>query len=167
MADWNRGDCMIRTKDNRAVSVPPAIVPVSVDQLRLDKENPRLAALRTPGSQREIVKILWNEMAVDEIALSIAANGYFKEEPLTVIPENPGRKNPDRDNFIVVEGNRRLAAVLILGDDKLRAEVGANDIPHPGPEILRDLEKLPVSIYDTREEIWEYLGFRHINGAQE
>ncbi|MGA8222514.1 MAG: hypothetical protein WB780_12740 [Candidatus Acidiferrales bacterium] len=142
------------------------IVRVPVEHLRLDKENPRLAALEEGTSQRDLAKLLWNEMAVDELALSIAANGYFEEEPLIVIPESPGRKNPDTDTFVVVEGNRRLAAVLVLRDRSLREELEVSDIPQVTPEKLRALETLPVSIYDTREELWEYFGFRHINGPQ-
>jgi hypothetical protein len=146
----------------------PVIVRVPVEHLKLDRENPRLAALASEDgpSQRELAKLLWDEMAVDELALSIAANGYFEEEPLIVIPERPGRKDPDTDTFVVVEGNRRLAAVLFLRDRTLREELKVSDIPEVTPERLRDLEKLPVSIYDTKEELWEYFGFRHINGPQ-
>ena len=145
---------------------PPAIVRVPVANLRLDHENPRLAAVGSEGTQNQLAGKLWDEMAVDELALSIAANGYFEEEPLIVIPEKSGRKHPDSDIFVVVEGNRRLAAVLILRDAKLRSSLGANDLPRLSSERLEALDRLPVSIYDTREELWEYFGFRHINGPQ-
>jgi hypothetical protein len=146
--------------------LPLAVVSVPLAHLRLDSENPRLAAIEGKNSQPELVKTLWNEMAVDELALSIAANGYFQEEPLIAIPEIPGRKNPETDKFIVVEGNRRLAAVLVLLNPQLREELGADDIPAISAARARDLQSLPVSIYDTREELWEYFGFRHINGPQ-
>ncbi len=53
---------------------------IPVRQLLFDPENPRMAsvAVRNP-SQKNLLKILWEEMAVDEIALSIASNGYFRE----------------------------------------------------------------------------------------
>ncbi len=157
---------MPRDSVQRSNLTSPAVVLVPVEHLKLDTENPRLAAIENASSQAQLVKTLWNEMAVDELALSITANGYFQEEPLIVIPERSGRKNPQTDTFVVVEGNRRLAAVLILRDPNLREELGANDIPQPTAERLRELQKLPVSIYDTREELWEYFGFRHINGPQ-
>lgn len=142
------------------------IVRAPTEHLRLDSENPRLAAIEPRRTQKDLLKALWDEMSVDELALSIAANGYFEEEPLIVIPEKPGKKDPERDVFIVVEGNRRLAAVLILRDRQIRKDLGITDLPELSREGLADLDKVPVSIYDTREELWEYFGFRHINGPQ-
>jgi len=88
---------------------------MSVYRLLLDKDNPRLASGNGADTQFDILKLLWTEMAVDELVLSIAANGYFPEEPMFVIPEHP-TDDPNHENtrFVVVEGNRRLAAVLIL-----------------------------------------------------
>jgi len=158
---------MTRTHSpQRNVRPPLVIVAVPVGHLRLDHENPRLAAIGGEGSQRELTKKLWVEMAVDELALSIAANGYFEEEPLIVIPEKTGEKDPEDDVFIVVEGNRRLAAVLVLRSPELRRLLNADDLPELDADRLRSLDRLPVSIYDTREELWEYFGFRHINGPQ-
>ena len=78
---------------------------VSVDDLDFDSRNPRFVEYLTDPepSQKDLLRILWQEMAVDELALSIAASGYFDHEPLFVTTEN-GR-------FVVIEGNRRLAAV--------------------------------------------------------
>ncbi len=92
---------------------------VEVDDLLLDPKNPRLASndLEDP-TQEDLVKILWQQMAVDELLLSIAANGYFPEERLFVIPSDES------------EGNWRLAAVKLLRDEGLRQDVGAT-----GPEI--------------------------------
>jgi hypothetical protein len=148
------------------VDTAPVIERVPIAHLRLDKENPRLAAIQGESTQKGLIKKLWDEMAVDELALSIAANGYFEEEPLIVIPEKSGNKDPQEDIFTVVEGNRRLAAVLILRDANLRQTLGATDLPAITSEAARRLDELPVSIYDTREELWEYFGFRHINGPQ-
>ena len=76
--------------------------------LLLDPENPRLASGEGANLQEEIIGILWREMAVDEVAFSIAANGFFPEEPLFVVPGDP-KKAGQRGKYIVVEGNRRLA----------------------------------------------------------
>jgi hypothetical protein len=139
---------------------------VPLSHLVLDRENPRLASEDTDVTKTELIRILWTEMAVDEVALSIAANGYFPEEPLFVIPEKSGKADPEKDHFIVVEGNRRLAAVLLLRNPKLRAEIRA-DLPPLDVAAQEQLERLPVSIYDNRKELWQYLGFRHINGPKE
>lgn len=106
-------------------------------------------------------------MAVSELALSIAANGFFKEEPLFVIPQNPREKDPAKQIFTVVEGNRRLTAVLLLTDDALRRKVKATDLPELTKERKEQLKELPVSIYPNKESLWEYFGFRHVNGPKE
>jgi hypothetical protein len=138
------------------------ITPKPIEQLELDEENPRLAsASEEPDTQRALLKVLWDEMAVDEVALSIAANGFFQEEPLFVIP-----KRGTSDKYIVVEGNRRLAAVRLLRDAALRKYVGAEDLPPISAEARKRLDQLPVSVYPNRKSLWEYFGFRHINGPQ-
>ena len=52
---------------------------IAVDRLLFDEENPRLASSRDASSQNDLLKILWTEMAVDKVALSVAANGFFPE----------------------------------------------------------------------------------------
>jgi len=94
-------------------------------------------------------------MAVDELALSIAASGYFDYEPLFATEEN--------GKWYVIEGNRRLAAVKLLLDAQKRKDLGATDIPRITPTAQRALEELPV-IKTTRERAWQYLGFKHVNG---
>lgn len=133
------------------------------DNLKLDIQNPRIASITNDKtlSQDELVKLLWTEMAVAEIALSIAVNGYFSGEPLFVVPAKETGK------YIVVEGNRRLAAVRILLKDDLRREIKATELDENIlEENLQTLELLPVVKYNTREELWKYLGFRHINGPK-
>jgi hypothetical protein len=71
---------------------------IEVDELFLDPRNPRLTELdlgRNP-SQTDILKALWDHMAVDEVALSIAENGFYRHEPLYAARES-GKLN-------VVEG---------------------------------------------------------------
>ena len=112
------------------------------------------------ADQETLLKTLWMEGSLDELAWSIAKNGYFPEEPLFVINE---AANGD-DNFIVVEGNRRLATVKLLRDPQLQKKLHATDIPALRPNIRKQLETLPVSEYPDRQSLWTYLGFRHVNG---
>src|SRR5262245_33943737 len=138
------------------------IAAIPVEKLLLDYENPRLASGRDVTNQDDIVKLLWTEMSVDEVAFSIAANGFFEEENLFAIPQNPKEKDEKKKRYIVVEGNRRLAAVRLLRDDALRQKVRATDLPKLSAKAKDALSTLPVSIYDTRKDLWEYFGFRHI-----
>ncbi len=129
--------------------------------LRLDKENPRLAAGPGGNTQDALIGILWSEMDAEEIALSILANGFLPEEPLLVYKEK------GREEYVVVEGNRRLAAVRVLREDSLRRKVGATQLPRLTNKQFHDLDALPVSIYPDRKSLWKYTGFRHINGPKQ
>jgi hypothetical protein len=130
------------------------IIKMAVSKLLFDVRNPRLVEFNEINSQsteEQTIKVLWEAMDVRELVLSIAASGYFKNEPLIVSQED-GRN-------IVLEGNRRLAAVkVILNPDLVKA-----DIPSIEQSIKDSLRELPVMIA-TREEAWRYLGFKHVNG---
>ena len=134
----------------------PAVTRFAIDQLRFDRRNPRLF-LDGELDESDLVERLWKEFAVDELALSIASNGYFEHEPLFVAPEN--------GKLVVVEGNRRLAAVRILVDGTLRAKVGASDLPTITSARRKELATLPA-IECERQSIWQYVGFKHVNGPQ-
>ena len=142
------------------------IVDIPTEQLLLDPENPRLGRRGEENSQSDLVEILWREMAVNEVALSIAANGFFRSEPLFVIAQNPEETDPKKRRYIAIEGNRRLAAVRLLCDDKLREQVKASDLPSISEEIREQLRRLPAIVYPSRESLWTTVGFRHINGIK-
>ncbi len=129
---------------------------VAVDELNLDTKNPRLAG-HEELTQDELIEKLWREYAVDEIAMSIAANGFFQHEPLFV--------DDDNGKLIVVEGNRRLVAVKILTDPELRSRFKVTDFDNASEERLEELATLPI-IRCARENVWHYIGFKHVNGPQ-
>ena len=125
-----------------------------VAELVFDVKNPRLVEYDLAGSpsEAEIIEVLWRAMDVREVMLSIAASGFFQHEPLFVSEEG-GKK-------IVIEGNRRLAAVKVLLDPTL---IEASDIPAIDEAAKEALRRLPV-ILSTREAAWQYIGFKHVNG---
>jgi hypothetical protein len=134
---------------------PPALLPLN--RLLFDSGNPRLRvdSIENP-TQKELFDILWRDFAVDELVASISANGFFTYEPLFVEPYG--------DDYIVIEGNRRLAAVKALTRD-FDVPTSATSIPKLTAAELRKLENLPAHI-TTRSEIWQYVGFKHVNGPQ-
>ena len=140
----------------------PEVTELPIDQLLLDKANPRLASLITQDepTQDDLVQVLWTEMAVDEVAFSVAANGFYPNERLLLVKERGATK------FTVIEGNRRLAAVRLLRDERLRTKVGATSLPSITSDLRKTLGTLPVEIYPNRKALWAYLGFRHINGTK-
>lgn len=124
---------------------------VEIEKLLLDPQNPRLAefGISPETSQSDLLTTLWKELAVEEVAMSIAYSGYFPHEPLFVEEAPKGR-------YIVIEGNRRLAAVKLLLDGELRRRVRATNLPLISGQDAEDLKNLPV-IVTTREESWRYL----------
>ena len=126
-------------------------------ELLFDAKNPRLVELLDEDSptQEDLALILWENMAIDELVMSISASGYFPYEPLIAIKEN--------DHGIVIEGNRRLAALKLLLDPSLKKNVGATGIPKLGRKKQRDLLEVPV-VWTTRTDAWNYIGFKHVNG---
>ena len=82
-------------------------------------------------------------------------NHYFPYEPLFVIEE--------KGKLYVIEGNRRLAAVKILLSTKWQHQLKIKDLPRISDELRESLQDLPI-IRTDRESIWEYLGFKHVNG---
>lgn len=137
----------------------PSARPIPVGDLYLDPLNPRLAGfgLRVED-QAAILGVLWREMSVNELVDSIASTGYWPHEEIFAAPQG--------DRLVAIEGNRRLAAVKLLTDRSLRDEVGATGIPVISAANKAKLARLPVVIC-SREQIWEYVGFKHVNGPQE
>ena len=124
--------------------------------LHFDRENPRLAeyGITKTAKVDEVISILWDTMDIKELVQSIAASGYFEHEPLIVAEEN--------NKKIVIEGNRRLAAVKVLLKPDIVEEENWQ-IPTLSKSKLKKLERLPVKI-SGREEFWRYIGFKHVNG---
>ncbi len=130
------------------------ITSFEVSELAFDVRNPRMAEFDTVGGEPEVIKMLWEMMDVEELALSIAASGYFPHEPVIVAME--GGSN------VVIEGNRRLAAVKLLCQPAPGRDF--NDrIPRISPERRESLARIP-GLLSTREDAWRYLGFKHVNG---
>lgn len=125
-----------------------------VAELTFDVKNPRLLEfpLGSSPSDAEVMGVLWEAMDVREVMLSIAASGYFQHEPLIVAQED--------GKYIVIEGNRRLAAVRVLLDPTL---VEATDTPTIGKSAKQGLRQLPI-VVSTRQAAWQYIGFKHVNG---
>ncbi len=136
----------------------PEPVPKRPDELWLDPTNPRLAGHQASiEDQDKILAWLYREMAVSELVVSIATNGYWKHEELFA--------EQHEKRLVVLEGNRRLCAVKILLDPGLRARLRIADPPHLSDNVRKTLKELPV-IISTRDSVWDYIGFKHVNGPQ-
>lgn len=134
---------------------------ISLDNLILDDENPRLpiSFRKTERSKERIVNWLLEDASIIELMLAIGQNDFFIGEALLVI------KSTDTEKYIVVEGNRRLASLFLLTDSNI-AKIHTKKIE----KVLQETEfrptNIPCIIFNERSEVLQYLGYRHITGIK-
>ena len=135
------------------------VEPHRLGDLLLDPANPRFGGLNKNADQAQVTEFIVKQFGVDDVLASLATNGYFQSEPL--VARRDGQK------LVVVEGNRRLAACLILARDPR-----AKDVAHLRPEHVKQdwspETQVPVLVFDESEQgsLLPYLGVRHIVGSQ-
>jgi len=136
------------------------IVYKSSTDLVFDKENPRLVEFgASEYSEERLINLLWKEMAVDELVMSILAYGFFEHEPLYVMAGQNGK-------FIVLEGNRRLAAIRSLLNPDIVSGGKMDKFVEKISDSLRNslATHIPVIVLQSRQTAWQLLGFKHVNG---
>lgn len=149
-------------QDNEAeVAKPgdPTFTHVRPDDLRFDPSNPRFAGAGQGKSQEQIQKLLEEtpHLAIDLVP-SLLENGFIQYEPLVTRREG--------NEYVVVEGNRRLAAVR-----HIRSNAALYD-----PVQVARLDRIPVLVFPETEGAAQktaeaqqriYLGVRHLFGFRE
>lgn len=137
---------------------------VSVDWLKLDRQNPRLVGISARTTEESIVAQLYRGEELGELLQSIAANGYLDIEPLIVLLD------PADQKFTVLEGNRRLAAIRLFREPVLVESIANSErlkigMPEISPEALVTLAEVSVYRVPDRDDARSFIGFKHINGA--
>jgi hypothetical protein len=141
------------------------VTPWLVADLLLDGQNPRLPVDVHRASQTELLIYMERYYDLEELGWSMVEHGYFDEEPLLVVPTDPAS-----EQRIVLEGNRRLATLKLLCEEKARLSIGKqvwDAIAAAAAEKGHDLTHVPVRQYKTRQDLIEYLGFRHVSGLMQ
>ena len=141
------------------------ITKVPVERLRLDRESPRLAGEATEASDEWIAARLYLSAYLDELLLSFSANGYLDIEPLVVMAGH----DAEEGGLIVLEGNRRLAALRLLREPGLaRSIMSAENLRVSVPAVDVSLRATfdHVSVYRvaSRERARALIGFKHMKG---
>lgn len=139
---------------------------IDARNLLLDDSNPRFG-MQDPGSgQAELLDHIVAIFGIDDVLSSLSVNGYFEAEPLVC------RRQPDATTFVVVEGNRRLAACLILLEDerarnqpRRKAHFAARWRHHGQPPI-NPIPSILFGADEQQEAMLAYLGVRHIRSAK-
>lgn len=150
---------------------------ISLNNLFLDDENPRLPKSLQGSSEKEILEYMLLDASLIELMLAIGKNDFFPGEQLLVVKikeKEPKSKQEKKGNdkksvevsYKVIEGNRRLSAVKLLNNPSL-VSVQKTKIQQAVDEAEYKPTEIPCLIFNTAEEIHNYLGYRHITGIKE
>jgi len=139
----------------------------NLEELYLDPMNPRLGRNNTGQdvSQEKILGLM-KYFTLEELAISfLEGGGFWTHEALLVTEE----KLYGKSCLVVIEGNRRLAALKYLynaynGNAVSRKWQEIAQIACSQPELFT---KIPYYKVDSREEIEAFLGFRHVTGIKQ
>ena len=129
------------------------IGPVVVDDLVLDLDNPRFVDLNL-GDEDTMIDYLHANADLPELLLSILNSGYMDFEPIVV----------RRGDNVVLEGNRRVAALRLIKDSALRERLNIR-LPSAANEAAMPHEIRAVMV-NNAAEARKFIGFKHINGPQ-
>ena len=141
----------------------------TIDDLLIDPFNPRLGkSITSQKLNQEKLLELMKDFTLEELAQSFIENkGFWVQEAVIVVNEKLYSKSPVK---VVVEGNRRIAALKLLE----RAINGTNDVGKKIQSIVdgiivpKDLfNKVPYLLADSRDDVDAFLGFRHVTGIKE
>lgn len=136
----------------------PKYEKINFNRLKLDDNNPRLPKSMHSKSEEEIIEYMLLEASTIELMQAIGENGFFAGEQLLVVKEND-------NTYCVVEGNRRLVAVKLLNNPSL-AKVQKIKVQKVFDEAEFYPTSIPCLIFDEKDEILRYLGYRHITGIK-
>lgn len=126
------------------------------EELSLDRSNPRFG-LTEATNEKDALEILLATADLKELWDSIAERGFEPFEPLVAMREG--------NEIVVLEGNRRLAAVkLLLNPELIERESARKRVPRLPKDKLETCRELPVIIVDSRDDAAGYIGFKHVNG---
>ena len=134
---------------------------IKIKDLLLDAHNPRFSDSQQGQKQERIAELMEMGFEAFAVAESICRYGFFLSEPLIAI-----RSGESDQEYIVVEGNRRLTALLGLVRPEFRKSFAT---PDRWDKLASQCEltidsQIPVVIAKDRESCAPIIGFRHISG---
>jgi ParB-like chromosome segregation protein Spo0J len=147
---------------------------LSIEDILLDPNNPRFATMResrpvleshygdTVNQQKTLSYLLeTTEFDVEQLRESIRKIGYVPIDNIIVRPLGTTGK------YVVVEGNRRVAAVKSLLEDLQQGYIEA--MPSEREASLKHLDVKVLETSDPQQlslDSWILQGLRHVSGAK-
>ena len=140
----------------------------ALDRYLLDPKNMRLgrSVQRENLSQDEILEKM-HSWSLEELATSFLESGFWAHEAVLCVKGEDELNGEDR--LIVIEGNRRIAALLRLRRTFNGQELSRKwlELIHDQKESARLFQRVPYILLDSRSEVDTFLGFRHVTGIKE
>ena len=146
-----------------------------LDKFDLDAKNPRLGYHQTNSdlSHEKILDLMRN-WVLDELAASYLESGFWTHEALLVIKKELQEESNGKSQFVVVEGNRRLAALIYLcqaingNPDSRKWSLLVENLEENKLKELKELfNHIPYIQVNSRQEVEAFLGFRHVTGIKQ
>ena len=129
---------------------------LNVLDIYLDTDNPRHEPIY---DQTSIIKHLLKDERVRNLAKHIADHGVNPLDSIGVVKD-------EESNYVVVEGNRRLCALLLLNDPE---KAPSGEAPY-FKKLAESSTKVPNAVncvlFDDSDEANIWMGIRH-NGEQD
>ena len=136
---------------------------ISIDKIYLDPNNLRLSGIRKETSETRFfeervqrsVRIQMEKFGIESLKKSFKQNGVLPIDKIVVREINP-------EHFIVVEGNRRIAAIKSLLEEHESGEIDLSK------ERIADLRSHTVLVLasPSREDTLLIQGLRHVPGIR-
>jgi len=130
---------------------------IQLDKLKLDSTNPRLPSSFHNKSESDIIKWMLEDESIIELMLAIGQHDFFIGEALLVVKSG--------SDFTVVEGNRRLTSLKLLSNSSL-ATIRESKVKQVLDETTKRPNLIPCIVFDNKEQIMQYLGYRHVTGIK-
>ena len=140
---------------------------VNLNELWLDPNNPRFGTeLSRPDSEitkesvQSAAQEAINEIGIDDLLRKIRENGFLPIDTIAV-------RKLTENNYVVLEGNRRVAALKRLVEARGRGDTFSDD-GQLDKDLLASMESFNVLVYDGQNPdiVWILQGLRHMRGIK-
>lgn len=138
-----------------------AKITLTVNNLKLDSNNPRIPSYYSTKTPNDILSYMFDHEEISRLAQKIADKGYIPHEPIYVIKDN--------DNYVVVEGNRRVSALkCLLNPEKAPTVTSRKLMRKLHKQMSSDIvEKIEVIVAPSRRDVEVILFELHAEGKKQ
>ncbi len=135
----------------------PQLKLVDVDKLCFDPDKPRIKQEQPEHSERNLIRVLNSAYPLAGLLRSIFCNGILATEPLIVVPQG--------EQWKVIDGNRRLAALKILHDtDAYKNYLPKELHTYADNHLIEKQTQIPVmELQEEDEAVWKARLGRHMH----